>query len=332
MNRYKCPYDGCGKRFASRGGLINHKRCHEGVKPFACKHAGCASAFTCRGNLIRHERRHTGERKYTCSFDGCSAAFANQDNLVRHEDYHRNERKYVCETCGSAFNRPDDLRKHQSVHSEDRPYSCTVADCGATFKTRDNLRTHSTVHTEDRPYKCTVADCGAAFKTNNYLKSHEKLHTDRTYDCIEAGCSASFKQKPNMMRHFHSIHTVDGSRRQKRSEQATANALTRAGIDFKREHRTQHNCLAATWSMTDYLIVKDGCIIDVENDESQHDAYGPACETSRMLKIYTCRQLDGCNMPQLFIRFNPDAYRIDGKTKSNGSHQERRRSPSSSRV
>jgi hypothetical protein len=47
----------------------------------------------------------------------------------------------------------------------------------------------------------------------------------------------------------------------------------------------------------------------VEVDEDQHKGYDPECERVRMINI-----LGALGMRCVFIRFNPDAFKIDGKT------------------
>ena len=121
-------------------------------------------------------------------------------------------------------------------------------------------------------------------------------------------------KRANLQRHENSFHTTEGQQRQKKSEQAMADALQDAGIAFKREHRTSFDCLSDTWASTDFLVSVKGGIVDVENDEHQHDGYAVACEMARMLKIFTCRQIEGNTLPLVFIRFNPDAFEIDGQT------------------
>jgi len=46
----------------------------------------------------------------------------------------------------------------------------------------------------------------------------------------------------------------------------------------------------------------------IEVDEDQHDAYNPECEKVRMNNI-----IEALKMRCVYIRYNPDAFRIDGK-------------------
>jgi len=56
----------------------------------------------------------------------------------------------------------------------------------------------------------------------------------------------------------------------------------------------------------------NGRILFVECDEHQHEHYGALCEVARMFRILEALRFEGCTMPVHFIRFNPDAFRVDG--------------------
>jgi hypothetical protein len=72
------------------------------------------------------------------------------------------------------------------------------------------------------------------------------------------------------------------------------------------------------------IIIKDGCskkrpyllldlgyqIIIVEVDENQHDNYDSTCENRRIMEMFKDLQ----HRPIIFIRFNPDDYKIKNKT------------------
>lgn len=50
------------------------------------------------------------------------------------------------------------------------------------------------------------------------------------------------------------------------------------------------------------------CVV-LEVDEDQHKSYDPECERIRMINIVNSQVL-----PCVFIRYNPDAFHVDGKT------------------
>ncbi|GAQ91764.1 hypothetical protein KFL_008480050 [Klebsormidium nitens] len=101
----------------------------------------------------------------------------------------------------------------------------------------------------------------------------------------------------------------------KLKEERISQLLTTSGIDFKREHHIDFGCLQGTFARPDFIILMGGKVIVVEVDEFQHEAYGVACEVSRMLRIYEAWMLEGNGLPVHFIRYNPDPYQVDGTRK-----------------
>ena len=59
----------------------------------------------------------------------------------------------------------------------------------------------------------------------------------------------------------------------------------------------------------DFLYDATTHYVVVEVDEDQHDRYDHECERVRMVNI-----LEALGMRCVFVRYNPDAFRIDGKT------------------
>ena len=62
--------------------------------------------------------------------------------------------------------------------------------------------------------------------------------------------------------------------------------------------------------LIDFQTEFDDCVLAIEVDEDQHKYYDPMDEKLRIMQIY---QDAGKNL--IFIRFNPDSYKIDGKIK-----------------
>ena len=59
----------------------------------------------------------------------------------------------------------------------------------------------------------------------------------------------------------------------------------------------------------DFVFSLSDKTIVVEVDENQHESYAEECESMRMINV--CTSFGG--MPVVFIRYNPDTFRIDGK-------------------
>jgi hypothetical protein len=112
--------------------------------------------------------------------------------------------------------------------------------------------------------------------------------------------------------HHDAIHTEQGQQRHKRKEERISKLLQQHNILFKREHRIELNCLSGTYARVDFVMLIGGGVLILEVDEDQHAAYGIPCEISRMTKLYESLLLGGNTLPVGIIRYNPDAYTVNG--------------------
>ena len=62
----------------------------------------------------------------------------------------------------------------------------------------------------------------------------------------------------------------------------------------------------------DFVLNLDDRVIIVEVDEHQHESYAEDCEVTRLINI----SMSYGGSPVIWFRFNPDAFKIDGKTQS----------------
>ena len=313
QTRFSC--DECNYTCARQDHLVSHHRIHTDERPFACNEPGCSYASVQLGNLNTHKLTHSGQKPYACDWPGCSFRCSQSGHLNQHKRTHTNEKPFTCDFPGCSYTsaQSSNLATHKKIH-EEKTHVCSWPDCSSLFTLKHQLEQHMRTHTGVRPFTCNWPGCTSAFVKSSHLTIHTRTHTGSTpYVCNFPECGYASTTNTNLKTHFKAKHTAEGQQRQKKSEQATADALTAAGIVFKREHRTTHECLGSTWSRTDFLIEVPGGVCDTENDEYQHDGYGVACEVARMMKIYNSRVLAGYSLPQMFVRFNPDAFRVDGE-------------------
>lgn len=288
---FVCDYESCGKLFTRAEGLKLHKRgIHEGVRPYACDVPDCTKAYTQKRDLLRHnEDAHLKLRPYKCDHDDCDAAFYKK--------------------C--------DLNIHKRVHDRERPYKCDVAGCDKKYGLHCHLTQHVRASHLNVRIACDFEECTAVFTELSSMNKHKlTVHLNhRPYVCDHVACGREFALRSNLTQHVQSMHTEEGSRRQKRSENALAKAFDEAGIPYKREHVVQFDCEGISdnsFSRIDFVIIMFGQVQNVENDERQHDWIETVCDVKRMSSIVAAHALSGNTLPHTFTRFNPHAYRMDG--------------------
>ena len=160
---YKC--ETCGKSYASRPGLMYHKKTHTGIRPFKCME--CGKGFKASTHLILHKRTHTGERPYKC--ETCGKSYIGQSGLMYHKRTHTGIRPFKCMECGKGFKTSTHLTQHKQIHTNIRPFKCD--ECGKKFKRSKHLTRHKLTHTGERPYKCK--ECWKGFIQQYALNRHK---------------------------------------------------------------------------------------------------------------------------------------------------------------
>lgn len=305
---HACPE--CDKTYTRKDHLKGHMRTHTGDRPYKCSE--CDSTFAYQHVLNNHMRSHTGERPFECT--ECDKNFAFRHHLDDHIRIHTGERPFKCNECNAAFAVQVNLTNHTRIHIGEKPHKCT--ECDAAYSTRNALKGHMRSHTGERPHKCTL--CDTAFSYKHTLINHMRTHTgERPFKCTECDYSAAIES--NTKDHFRRMHTLEAITRRKVEESKIEKLLNEKYPEtFVREYRTDHKCLTATnnHSRVDFLFPNYGKFhVVVEVDEYQHAYYSQICETSRMNNIVASWSLSGNSMPIIFIRYNPHAFKVDGKTK-----------------
>jgi len=340
---FKCDFEGCDYASAQKQALDSHKRTHSGEKPFKCDFEGCDYASAQKQALDTHNRSHTGETPYKCDFEGCTREFRDNTGLNYHKRTHTGERPYKCDVkgCDKSFTDSSPLADHKRIHTGEKPYKCEFEKCDYSGRTLSALKSHVRHnHTGEKPYKCEYEECtesftqlsmmryhllrihikekpfacefdgcGLRFITKGQLEIHNRMHTgERPFKCTE--CEYSYISKGGLTSHTKAYHTVEGQQARKKEEERIAKLLTKAGIEYKREHKIRFDCAGGTFCRIDFVIISKGNVIFLEVDEDQHKGYDVSCDTRRMASVHECCLLEGNALPILFIRYNPNEFMI----------------------
>lgn len=109
------------------------------------------------------------------------------------------------------------------------------------------------------------------------------------------------------------MHGKD-DRAHKIKEQQIAKCLDSEKIHHRREHQIIFDCEnnRGRHARIDFVVDPPGRIIFLECDEYQHVDYGVSCDVRRMTEVQETLAMGGNSMPIVWIRYNPDAFSVDG--------------------
>ena len=207
--------DICGKSFASKYNLTEHKTNVHERRKFKCDFNNCDSSFDTFEELREHKMNdHAGDKmNYTCQY--CDKSYNMKRQFKDHiRDVHGNQ-KIFCDSCDKSFKCKKSLRKHvQRIHEGTRDNICEERDCGKAFITKPELRKHMEfVHKGIRNHICDA--CGQSFYTKSSLKSHTKTVHERRigggkrYICDFEFCRESFDKLGQLKKHKENDHIRD---------------------------------------------------------------------------------------------------------------------------
>ena len=132
-------------------------------------------------------------------------------------------------------------------------------------------------------------------------------------------CGYETKRKDNFQAHAK-IHSEEYAHKRKKQEALIAEVLTKNNILYTREHTVTYKCISdikKSNSRIDFVLEhrdQQGTfgLIFLEVDEHQHKWNMLSCEISRMSKIIESLRVDGNMLPIRFVRYNPDAFTVNG--------------------
>ena len=243
-------------------------------------------------------------------------------DVKRHKSniHNINVKWHKCNLCEYKTKNNSDLLRHKrNLHENTEIFKCNL--CDFTAKSLSNLKQHkSNIHNIDvKWYYCDL--CSHKTKHPGSLKQHKAgIHNVNVkwYHCDVEWCLYKAKTNNHIVRHKKRIHSKEGKARQKRQEQRIARLLDSHNIKYEREIQVNFDCFKGkNYARIDFTLYKKDCIILLEVDENQHDNYyfySVSCDTRRMNDIVTAIRCSGNSLPILFIRYNPDAFKVNGIT------------------
>ena len=117
---------------------------------------------------------------------------------------------------------------------------------------------------------------------------------------------------------MQACHSGEPKALTKKKELVLYEVLQKAGVEFEYQKyipfagcginsETRH-------AFVDFVITKPWGYILLECDEDQHRAYDPSCDVRRDFDMAASVAL-GSQHKLMIVRYNPDSYRVDGKTR-----------------
>jgi len=322
---FPCPVKGCDFAASQQARLKQHvQTVHEKRKDFPCPVKGCDFAASQKAHLKRHVQTvHEKRKDFPCPVEGCDFAASRASNLKQHvQTVHEKRKDFKCpvEGCDFAVSQKAHLKLHvQTVHEKRKDFKCPVKGCDFAASRASKLKQHvQTVHEKIRNFPCPVQGCGFAASRASHLQLHMLIHTNEfPHPCEVAGCGAKFRQAGHLKNHTYFYHTLEGNAARKQRETAIEKLLTEHGFLFQREHRIDLKCAlpGATNVRADFILLFQNTVVILEVDQFQHDGYGVACDLRRMTDTVASLRIGGNTMRVVFVRYNPDGFKVAGRTK-----------------
>ena len=105
----------------------------------------------------------------------------------------------------------------------------------------------------------------------------------------------------------------------KQKELVLYQELQKAGVQFEYQHHLPFRACGlnseTTCAYVDFIIPRHWGYILLECDEDQHRSYDPSCDVRRDFDMAASVAL-GSSHKLMVIRYNPDSYRVDGRTRT----------------
>ena len=344
-----CDQPGCEYKAKRAGHLKRHKaNAHDiGVVWHFCDQPGCEYKAKDVGSLQKHKANvHAIDVVWRfCDQPGCEYKAKQSGNMKDHKAnaHDIDVAWHFCDQPGCEYKtkRTVNLKRHKANahdigvvwHFCDQP--------GCEYKAKDvgDLQKHkANVHAIDVVWRfCDQPGCEYKTKRTVNLKRHKAIAHDIGvvwHFCDQPGCEYKTKRACTLLRHVSTQHNDVYVARQKKQEERVRSALLDGGFVeyfatanippvgyFKREKRIDFRCAdvqsSTAYARIDFVVSTSGGIVFLEVDEGQH-LYGydalVSCDMKRMSHVMESLAVElGDALPSIYwLRYNPDAYHVDG--------------------
>ncbi len=325
---FECPLPNCFSTFKRRQHMEIHiSNVHSTERPFDCPEENCDWTCKSKGDLKKHIYAcHSNEKPFQCTYENCEKTFKRKAHLKEHMKSHTKEKPYKCtiSDCTKTYAYDQMLKMHMNTHQGEKPFACDFEGCEFMARYKPTLKNHKNAVHLKKKWSCLL--CDDKLSSSKSLKVHMRTHSgEKPFRCEVEGCDQSFPQTPALKSHHFYWHTKDGQVRMKKAEARIQNVLLKEQFLFKSQHTIDFKCMGddrdGNLCFIDFLVeIKNEhglttMFVLLEVDENQHRYNEPSCELRRMAEVQRSLFADGNSIPILFIRYNPDAFKVDGQTK-----------------
>lgn len=290
----------------------------------------CDYVTNYKSSIKTHKRyRHDIDLQwYSCDQEGCNFKSKYKSSIKKHKSYKHDidVKWYYCfePNCSYKTKCSSRIKPHKrDKHGIDTIwYHCSEPNCDYKNKNKHNMTVHkSLVHDINVQWHyCDQEGCDYKCKLDTHLKRHKSYIHDidvQWHYCDFPMCDYKSKQKGNLTVHRKCVHDPKRQLYRKKEEEKISKLLREHDIKFEREVYIKFDCFDSgkNYAYVDFVIYRKDCTILLEVDEYQHK-YGREsvnCDMKRMVHIITSIKCSGNNTPVLFLRYNPNSYKVDQK-------------------
>ncbi|KAG5186405.1 hypothetical protein JKP88DRAFT_272668 [Tribonema minus] len=338
-----CTQPGCNKTFSAKQKMLKHvKAVHDRIKDIECTDPDCDKMFSEKFDMLKHVKAvHDGVKDIECTRPDCGQMFAQRAHMLRHiSEVHEGIKEIECThpDCDRTFSQQINMINHvKTVHDGVKDIKCSEDGCETMFSSKQKMLLHvKAIHSGLKDIECTDSTCNKMFSDRSNMLRHVKaVHNGiKDVECADPDCTQKFSTNQEMRIHYDCWHTVEGQqkkiRKQDRVRQVLESAYT---VDSECHVRYQGGCVPDPdkfCARIDYHVLGiTNAIVIVECDEQGHKDYTLTCELSRMEQIHEAiikanfsmvvakageaYALTASMKPVVFVRFNPDPWKVDGE-------------------